>query len=84
MRIAPALIVLSLGIGGAAQAENRPAAQKCQGLPNADIARGQSTPAQPRRLDRLPSGNLELAVWREVERCQIPAVVRTNITPTRR
>ena len=82
MRIAPALIALSLCAGPAAAQPTPPAGLKCQ-RPDAHQAnRGAS--AQPRRLDQLPPGNLELAVWREIDRCQVPAIVRYNVEARRR
>lgn len=82
MRIAPALVALSLYAGPAAAQPTSPAGAKCQ-RPDAHQAR-RGTPAQPRRLDQLPAGNLELAVWREVDRCQVPAIVRYSVGARRR
>ena len=39
-------------------------------------------PLRPRRFTELPAGRLELAVFRELDGCPIPAVVRENIGGT--
>ena len=83
MRIAPALIALSLCAVPAAASERRPDAAKCEGRPDVHQARPR-TPAQPRRLDQLPPGNLELAVWRQIYRCRVPAIVRHDVARPRR
>jgi hypothetical protein len=36
-------------------------------------------PLRPRRFNELPSGRLELAVFRQFDNCPIPAVVREGI-----
>ncbi len=35
--------------------------------------------AQPKRLDRLPRANLVLALYREIDRCPAPIIVRADI-----
>jgi hypothetical protein len=78
MRIAPALIALSLCAIPASAQQTAPAASKCQTRPDVHQA-NRNAQAGPRRLDQLPPGNLEHAVWREVDRCQVPAIVRYNV-----
>ncbi len=43
-----------------------------------------ATPPRPRRLDELPSGNLERAVQREVDGCIEPVIVRYDFARSRR
>ena len=40
---------------------------------------GQGRPPVARRLDELPPGRLELTVYRQVDGCPIPAVLREGI-----
>jgi hypothetical protein len=82
MRIAPVLVAFSLCAVPAAAMESRPDAAKCQARADVHQAR-RADSARPRRLDRLPPGNLELAVWREIERCPVPAIVRYDVAPRR-
>ena len=81
MRIASPLIALSLCALPAAAQQGTATGAKCQSRPDVHQA-NRNASAQPRRLDRLPPGNLEHAVWREVDRCQVPAIVRYG-TPRR-
>ena len=47
--------------------------------PAARMAEENGRGARARRLDELPPGRLEYAVFREVDGCAIPAVVHENI-----
>lgn len=82
MRITPALIALSLCSAPAAALESRQDAAKCHARADLHQAR-RADPGRPRRLDRLPPGNLELSVWREIDRCPVPAIVRYDVAPRR-
>ena len=38
-----------------------------------------AAPVRPRTLGELPPGNLELAVYRQIDGCQTPVIVRQNL-----
>jgi len=38
-----------------------------------------AAPIRPRTLIELPPGNLELAVYRQIDGCQTPVIVRQNV-----
>ena len=82
MRIVHALLLLSLGAGPALATGSGPLDNKCTRPDAYQAQRGQ--PANPRRLDQLPPGNLELAVWRHLAGCQQPAIVRRDVAIQRR
>ena len=46
--------------------------------PDAHRARP-AAPVRPRTLGELPPGSLELAVYRQIDGCQTPVIVRQNI-----
>ena len=59
-------------------------AKECRRADMQIAARGVSPPP-PARLDRLPAGNLELAVQREVDGCIEPTIIRYGVDlPPRR
>ena len=82
MRTVSVLLLLSLGTGPAFATGSGPLDNKCSRPDIYQTHRGQR--ADPRRLDELPPGNLELAVWRHVAGCQQPAVVRRDVAIQRR
>lgn len=48
--------------------------------PAGDAARGQGeAPARARRLDRLPAADHVLAVFRTIDNCPAPVIVRSDI-----
>ena len=55
-----------------------PEEKRTCGRPDVHHAR-RGAPVRPRNLGELPPGNLELAVYRQLEGCEVPAIVRQNI-----
>lgn len=82
MRVDPILLLVSFGAGPALATGSDPLNNKCTRPDAHQAQRGQ--PVYPRRLDRLPPGNLELAVWRQVDGCQQPAIIRRDVAIQRR
>ena len=86
LSLAPASVVATPSVNAAEQpgpVTGAPALSsltpnECAG-PTVHMADRKGQGARARRLDELPPGRLEFAVFREVDGCPIPAVVHENI-----
>lgn len=67
----------------AATPEPPKSAKECRSVDVRIAARGVNPPPPARRLDRLPPGNLELTVQREVDGCIEPTIIRYGVDPRR-